>query len=238
LRRKAKTIAQAFGEVAGSTSTVRVVCGDSSRLDLPDHSVSYIFSDPPFGDFIPYSELTFFNEVWLGTTTEKKHEIIVSPAQNKTVSDYSRLMEAVFREMARTLKEDGQATIVFHSAKAEVWTALQRAYEAAGFQVELSGVLDKLQGSFKQVTSSVSVKGDPLLLLVKNRNTSCRTSELEPNDVLAELLTLATTAPDHKERTPERLYSRFVARYLESGLPVPMDAAGFYSKARLLLEAR
>jgi 16S rRNA G966 N2-methylase RsmD len=238
LRRKAKTIAQAFGEVAGSTSTVRVVCGDSSRLDLPDHSVSYIFSDPPFGDFIPYSELTFFNEVWLGTTTEKKHEIIVSPAQNKTVSDYSRLMEAVFREMASTLKDDGQATIVFHSAKAEVWTALQRAYEAAGFQVELSGVLDKLQGSFKQVTSSVSVKGDPLLLLVKNRNTSCRTSELEPNDVLAELLTLATTAPDHKERTPERLYSRFVARYLESGLPVPMDAAGFYSKARLLLEAR
>src|SRR5262249_43945669 len=57
LRRKAKTIAQAFSEVAGSSSTVRVVCGDSSKLDLADQSVSYIFSDPPFGDFIPYSEL-------------------------------------------------------------------------------------------------------------------------------------------------------------------------------------
>jgi 16S rRNA G966 N2-methylase RsmD len=237
LRRKAKTIAQAFAEVAGSSSTVRVVCGDSSKLDLPNHSVSYIFSDPPFGDFIPYSELTFFNEIWLGKTTEKKHEIIVSAAQKKTVSDYSRLMEAVFREMARTLKDDGKATIVFHSAKAEVWTALQRAYKAAGFQVELSGLLDKLQGSFKQVTSSVSVKGDPLLLLTKNRDTRGPSSELEPNDVLAELLTFATTAEDHKERTPERLYSRFVARYLESGLPVPMDAAGFYSRARLLLEA-
>ena len=237
LRRKAKTIAQAFAEVAGSSSTVRVVCGNSSKLDLPNHSVSYIFSDPPFGDFIPYSELTFFNEIWLGKTTEKKHEIVVSPAQKKTVTDYSRLMEAVFREMARTLKDDGKATIVFHSAKAEVWTALQRAYKAAGLQVELSGVLDKLQGSFKQVTSSVSVKGDPLLLLTKNHDTRDPSAELEPNDVLAELMTLATTAQDLKERTPERLYSRFVARYLESGLPVPMDAAGFYSRARLLLDA-
>ena len=236
LRRKAKTIAQAFAEVANSASTVRVVCGDSSKLDLPNQSVSYIFSDPPFGDFIPYSELTFFNEVWLGKSTEKKHEIIVSPAQNKTVSDYSRLMEAVFREMARVLKDEGKATIVFHSAKAEVWTALQRAYEAGGFQVQLSGVLDKLQGSFKQVTSSVSVKGDPLLLLTKNHQARCTPSVLDPNDVLAELLTLATTARDYKERTPERLYSRFVARYLESGLPVPMDASGFYSKARHLLQ--
>ena len=239
LRRKAKTIAQAFSAVAESTGTVRVVCGDSSKLDLPDRSVDYIFSDPPFGDFIPYAELSFFNEVWLGKTTEKKHEIVVSHTQNKTVSDYSRLMGAVFGEMARTLKDDGRATIVFHSAKAEVWTALQQAYQSAGFHVQLSGVLDKLQGSFKQVASGDSVKGDPLLLLTKGRNTRSLlpAQDLEPNDVLAELLTLATTASDGKERTPERLYSRFVARYLENGLPVPMDAAGFYSKARTLLEA-
>lgn len=240
LRRKAKTLAAAFSVVGRGESNVRVVCGDSTSLDIPDKSVDYVFTDPPFGDYIPYSEINFLNEIWLGEVTKKAHEIIVSSAQKKTVTDYGSLMGKVFNEISRTLKNDGKATVVFHSAKAEVWQALQEAYQSAGFQVELSSVLDKLQGSFKQVTSTVSVKGDPLLLLSK-----CQPAtqlelfmRLEPDEVIAELLTQAAEAQDMKERTPERLYSRFIARYLEQGLSVPMDAAGFYKIAKPLLEAR
>jgi 16S rRNA G966 N2-methylase RsmD len=236
LRRKAKTLTAAFATVGKGGSNVRVVCGNSASLNLPDKSIDYVFTDPPFGDYIPYSEINFFNEIWLGEVTEKEHEIVVSSAQKKAVTDYGSLMAEVFKEIERTLKDDGKATVVFHSAKADVWRALQEAYQNAGFQVELSSVLDKLQGSFKQVTSTVTVKGDPLLLLSKGQQ--FLSLGLEADKVIAELLALATVALDLKERTPERLYSRFVARYLEQGLSVPMDAAGFYKKARPLLEAR
>ena len=239
LRRKIKTIATAFSVVANSHSSVRVVCGDSRELDLPDKSVDYVFTDPPFGGYIPYAEINFFNEVWLGKTTDVKNEIIVSQAQKKTVTDYSTMLSQVFTEIARTLKDTGKATIVFHSAKADVWTAFQNAYRSAGFHVMHSGVLDKKQGSFKQVTAGVSVKGDPLVLLSKSGSpsqSSTRLQSLDADVVLAELLRLAAKSDDEKECTPERLYSRFVTRYLEHGLPVPLDAAGFYEKAKPLIQ--
>ena len=116
---------------------------------------------------------------------------------------------------------------------------MQEAYQGAGFQVDLSSVLDKLQGSFKQVNSTVSVKGDPLLLLSKSQRVdhSRQSTSLIADEVLADLLMSAALAHDIKERTPERLYSRFIARYLEHELAVPMDAAGFYKLAKPLLEA-
>lgn len=240
LRRKAKTLAAAFSAVGPGGGNIRIVCGDSTSLDIPDKSVDYVFTDPPFGGYIPYSEINFLNEIWLDKVTERKNEIIVSAAQKKDVADYALLMGKVFREISRTLKDSGMATVVFHSAKAEVWRALQEAYQGAGFQVELSSVLDKLQGSFKQVTSTVTVKGDPLLLLSKLQPVkhSRLFTSLIADEVLAELLMRAAAAEDIKERTPERLYSRFVARYLEQELSVPMDAAGFYKLAKPLLEAR
>jgi 16S rRNA G966 N2-methylase RsmD len=239
LRRKAKTIAAAFSSVVSGGSTVRVVHGSSTKLDLPDRSVDYVFTDPPFGDYIPYSELNFLNEVWLRELTDREGEIIVSQAQGKTVAAYASLMAQVFGEVARTLKDDGTATVVFHSARADVWLALQDAYRSAGLRVELSSVLDKLQGSFKQVTSGVAVKGDPLLLLTKGGPHPMQTGiALETDLVIAELVTQAAGSLDNKERTVERLYSRFVNRFLERGLSVPIDAVGFYEKAKPLLEAR
>lgn len=240
LRRKVKTIAAAFATVSKGGSNVRVVCGDSTKLDLPDKSVDYVFTDPPFSDYIPYAEINFLNEVWLGDLTDKRHEVIVSHSQKKTVSDYGGLMSQVFSEIARTLKDDGKATVVFHSAKADVWRVLQEAYRGAGLNVEVSSVLDKLQGSFKQVTSAVTVKGDPLLLLSKRQSDSSHsaTDGFEADEVIAALVAQAAESIDQKERTPERLYSRFVACYLEKGLSVPIDAAGFYKKTKPLLEAR
>jgi predicted RNA methylase len=239
LRRKMKTIAAAFSAVRNSESTVRVVRGSSTKLDLPDKSVDYVFTDPPFGDYIPYAEINFLNEVWLGETTDRKDEIVISHAQNKTVSTYGTMMAKVFKEIARTLKDDGKATVVFHSAKAEVWSALQKAYQSAGLQIELSSVLDKLQGSFKQVTSTIIVKGDPLLLLSKNCSTVPRKEiSLKTDEVITMLVKQAAESSDEKERTIERLYARFVAIYLKHGLAVPMNASSFYTKAKLLLEGK
>jgi hypothetical protein len=84
-----------------------------------------------------------------------------------------------------------------------------------------------------------SVKGDPLLLLSKKAEsfTAQATQEFEADDLITELLALAAESRDLKERTPERLFSRFVTHYLEKGLTVPMDAAGFYRITRPLLEA-
>ncbi len=37
----------------------------SSLPNVPDNSIDYIFTDPPFGDNLNYSELSFIWESWL-----------------------------------------------------------------------------------------------------------------------------------------------------------------------------
>lgn len=229
IRRKTTALKKAFAAISGSRSSVRVTNASSTGLDLPDASIDYVFTDPPFGDYIPYAEINQINELWLGRTTDRNEEIIMSDAQRKGVSDYAALMGKVFGEMSRVLKPEGLATVVFHSASSSVWRALTAAYGSAGFGVRATSVLDKLQASFKQVVSTVSVKGDPLILLGKGSPASVsetRTTE----DVLTEIF-LQADGSEPSERDPQRLYSRFVSRCLELGIDVQVGAREFYGRA-------
>jgi DNA modification methylase len=227
--RKAKAFKDAFALIHGSASRVDVRNASSEQMDIPDASIDYMFTDPPFGDYIPYAEINQINEIWLGETTDRSKEIIVSGAQKKGVDAYGRMMASVFSEMARVLKPTGLATVVFHSAHSEIWRALVSAYASAGFSVMATSVLDKIQASFKQVVSEVSVKGDPLLLLSKD--TSLAVSVMSCREIASAVL-VAGAGTD-----PQMLYSKFVGRCLEAGVPMDMDAREFYALAKTQVAA-
>lgn len=235
LQRKINVLVDAFGLVYGSRSQVEIINGTSSNLRLRDASVDYVFTDPPFGGYIPYAEINHLNEAWLGRLTNRAQEIIVSPSQGKRVGDYGKMIGAVFHEIARVLKNNGKATVAFHSSQASIWQALMQAYTEAGLEVRGSSVLDKLQSSFKQVVSEFAVKADPLLLLTKSklndkrRHVSKKKTEQIINEVVAKGVRQDKRS---KERTVERLYSRYVSRCLEVGVPVSMNAHSFYTEIR------
>lgn len=227
IRRKAKTFVDAFRLVDGSRSTVVIHNQSSERIPLPASSINYVFTDPPFGDYIPYAELNQINELWLGRSTDRQREVIISASQAKGVTEYADMMTAVFKEMARVMKPDAMATVVFHSAHAQVWRALVQAYSDAGFSVDATSVLDKIQASFKQVVSTVSVKGDPLLLLSKrevSRRAAPCTRQIA-RDIIKEVRNISRS-------DIQLLYSSFVGRCLELGSAVDMDAKEFYELAQ------
>ena len=227
LRRKLSTITGAFATIHGRKGRVSVYQRSSCNVDLPDHSIDYVFTDPPFGGNIPYAEISFLNEAWLDCYTERKEEIIISNAQGKTVAAYRNLLKKALSEVRRILKPAGKVTLVFHSASAEVWNALQSAYTDAGFGVECTGVLDKTQGSFKQVTTNGAVRGDPVLLLgkkatVENWSVPCVWTVAE------QLWQEAILTLDPTEQTAQRLYSRLVSHFLGRHQQVPVNAEDFY----------
>lgn len=226
VRRKAKAFINSFRLLHGSKSCVTVNNTSSETMPLKSCSVDYIFTDPPFGDYIPYAELNQINELWLGRSTDRSREVIVSPSQAKGVSEYGSMMGSVFNEMARVLKTEAVATVVFHSAHSEIWRALVKAYSTAGFTVEATSVLDKIQASFKQIVSNVSVKGDPLLLLSKRSAEHTQLTSCE--NIAAEII---NSVQGDMQVDPQRLYSQFVGRCLEQGSAVDMDAKTFYALA-------
>ncbi|MBQ4832985.1 DNA methylase [Pseudoalteromonas sp. MMG010] len=225
IKRKFSTIIKSFEITFGARTEVQVFNKSSTNINLADASIDYVFTDPPFGDYIPYSEINQINEFWLGKTTNNKNEVIISKSQNKSVEQYKTLMSKVFGEISRVLSNKGKATVVFHSAKVNVWDALVSSYLKSGMAVVETSVLDKIQSSFKQTVSTVSVKGDPLILLSKScvgRNNSPDLSEC-PEHFIKQAKTMEKSVID-----AQSTFSAYISYCLKNGFLPKVDANKFY----------
>ena len=228
--RKIRTFSNAFRLTRNSRSEVIVCNASSTQLELPSKCVAYVFTDPPFGAYIPYAELNQVNEAWLRKTTDRTEEAIISPAQGKTIQEYGMLLKDVFAEVARVLKPNGLATVVFHSSKADVWKAVARSFETAGLEVMRTSVLDKTQTSFKQTVSSVSSRGDALFLLSPSTVGGNLGSPAEDHrSLVRDVVRRAFESRLPSELQPDRLYSRYVSTCVASREQVSMGAAEFYT---------
>ena len=161
--RLSKVFAATHRRHAATVST-----GDCAETTLPDDSIDYVFTDPPFGENIYYADLNYLVESWHRVLTASRPEAIIDRAKGKTIADYQRLMQRCFAEYCRVLKPGRWMTVVFHNSRNAVWNAIQEAMLAAGFVVADVRTLDKRQGSYRQVTST-AVKQD-----VPERNKSGR----------------------------------------------------------------
>lgn len=230
LQAKVNTFARAFRALQDSTSTVRARQASAAALPLADDSIDYVFTDPPFGSNIQYSEVNFLAEAWLGLSTDAHDEAIVSRFQGKGLEDYRELLTASFRELLRVLVPGGYATVVFHSAHRDVWEALRRAWTDAGFELVASSILDKTQRAFKQVTTKGAVAKDPMVLLRKPIGARTQGATAAPTDLWGEVADrVRATPPDDPARTRDHLWSWLVTRYLHAGQQPPLDAAAFFA---------
>lgn len=232
LHRKLQTVSRAFAQIYGRTNSVTVSCGSCIDTSVPDSSVDYVFTDPPFGDNIQYSEVNFISEAWLGRFTDSQDEAVVSPTQGKTVTEYGQLLKGAFVEAYRILKPGKFMTVAFHSTQPDVWEALRNAWEVAGFELITTSILDKEQTSFKQTTTQGAAQKDPLILLQK-----------PPRGAVAQ--PTSNAAIDHwsvidsrilSDETPQllktkrHLFSYLVTVCLERGVPIPCTAKDFYAE--------
>ena len=105
--RKAKTISWYFREAAAKPRQIEVSTQSATCLSqLRDKSVDYVFTDPPFGANINYSEMNFLWESWLRIKTDNRQEAIVNKVQGKGYEDYQALLIEAFLEIRRVLKDD------------------------------------------------------------------------------------------------------------------------------------
>ena len=79
-----------------------IYCGSSTNIPInQDATIDYIFTDPPFGGNLMYSELNFLWESWLKVFTNNKPEAIENSIQGKGIKEYQVLMEQCFSECFR-----------------------------------------------------------------------------------------------------------------------------------------
>lgn len=227
LMRKSKPIADTYGLLQDCKGRFEIRNQSSQHLIEDDESIDMVFTDPPFGDFIPYAEVNQINELWLDNVTNREDEIIISESQNKSLDDYKKMLTEVFSEIQRVMKSTASAVVVFHAAKAEIWQAFECAVRSSLLEVQQTNILNKEQASFKQVVSNDSVQGDPMLLL---RKTSFSRTELdESRDVIYKVIEEHLADSEFDER---RIYSLYVNECLKNSIKVLYDAKDAYTIIR------
>ena len=125
---------------------------------LDNNSIDYIFTDPPFGSNIFYSDMNLFHEAWLGITTNHKSEAVVHTTGKKkrgAEDRYEALLRDAFREAYRALKPGKYMSVVFGNSSGRIWGLVQRAMRDAGFKAAPVhvAILDKGQRSVKGLNS-------------------------------------------------------------------------------------
>lgn len=213
--------------------------------DLKSSSIDYIFTDPPFGGNIMYSELSLIWESKIKVITNNREEAIINNVQHKTLFEYQTLMNQSFKEYYRVLKPGKWLTIEFSNTSAAVWNSIQNALQGVGFVVVNVAALDKKQGSFKAVTTTTAVKQDLVITCYKPSDSIIEKFDKSEDkaktamDFIEELLVHlpvhlskgeSTTAVI--ERSPKILFDRLISYYVQKGYAIPMDAQEFQKQLR------
>lgn len=217
----------------------------ATSINLPDNSIDYIFTDPPFGANISYSELNFIQESWLRVKTNVKQEAVVNTSHGKQREDYQHLMTLSLKEFYRVLKCGHWMTVEFSNTSAAIWNAIIQALENAGFVVSNVSALDKQQGSYKAVTTTTAVKQDLVISCYKPSASLLEKFENKVGNVdnawdfidehlshLAVHIEKGSQTTTVVERSPKILYDRMISYYVQRGYPVPMDAKEFQEGLR------
>ncbi|NVO25722.1 DNA methyltransferase [Donghicola mangrovi] len=224
--RKSRSISDHFA-TTGEKYSGRSLVRNGSATDLkflPDECVDMIFTDPPFGGNINYSEMNTLWEAWLGAFTDSTNEAIMNKSQGKGVEEYRALMSDSLKEAHRVLRTGHWMVLVFMNSSEKVWTALRSAIVDAGFSIEKISIFDKQHGTFKQFVSENAAGADLMIHCKKSTKTvlpvgGAEKSELPVCDFVETQKGKVPIMPFlHVNRNSEVDYRTLYSRYISAAL--------------------
>jgi putative DNA methylase len=98
--------------------------------------LSLAISDPPYFDYISYSDLSLFFRAWHRRSgrTDRLAGSPIYPAGPDAAVTFENRLATAFTKLRERLRERALFCFTFHSTKHEAWTALGQALRRAGFK--------------------------------------------------------------------------------------------------------
>lgn len=173
--------ARDFSEIVRGKTFLIATGPAQSLTDIPDKSIDYIFTDPPYGGIIQYYELTMLWRAWLGMGNGFiMDEITVNDHQQKGHQNFEDMLTQAFSEAHRVLKPGKWLTVTFNHRDSLVWVALLQACRRAGFELVNVVGQNPLGNSFVQSWAGKVLKRD-LILNFRKPGGKARQPDQTPN---------------------------------------------------------
>ena len=140
-------------EVIEGKKSFSVLNKSSEHIEeLPDETVDLVVTDPPYGSYLHYGELSAFWTTWLNRFLPRIHAVPnreneAVPARKKgypgwkTFWEYEMILSRSFSEAYRVLKNGGYCVITFNNKEPEAWISFLRAVKRAGFVLPYNGII-------------------------------------------------------------------------------------------------
>jgi len=196
---------------------------------IPQNSVDYVFTDPPYGGAVQYFELSTLWASWLKMDLKYNDEITINKNQNKDFDYYHKMLRASFKEVYQVLKSGKYMTVTFHSTDIKVWNSIIKAVVMVGFELEKIIYQPPARASAKGLLQPYgSAVGDYYIrfrkpekeVLVTEKEIDLNTYELEVVDAAQRII---------GERGEPTIYQHIlngIMAELQGGRKVPRGAKG------------
>jgi len=182
-----------------STANFKVLSKDAGALDtvLKPGSVDYIFTDPPYGGFITYLDLSILWNHWLGFRVSDEArglETIVGGECRHTEEHYKRGLAQSIKTSLRLLRPERWFSIVFqHWDISYFSTILETASEhGAELKAAITQTGDVIWSMHKKKNSASVLAGEMILTFYKPKRVPKpaaikSTLHQDPADILTEV---------------------------------------------------
>lgn len=191
----------------------------AEAIPLPDQSIDYVFTDPPFGSNLFYADMALFQEAWLERFSDVDKEAVVDRGRgNRTASRYEDLLTSALSECRRVLKPGGRISMVFGNSSGRMWALVQRAIHGAGLNIipECLTILNKGQRSVKGLASGFEHVAtlDLIITMHAAEAPSSPPSHVSDEEISMEVLRLANS---NSHTTPSHLYLEILRTAIRRG---------------------
>ncbi|MDI9570610.1 MAG: DNA methyltransferase [Pseudomonadota bacterium] len=215
----------------------------TSLNGIPDNSVDYIFTDPPYSWKVQFGESNFLWEAWLQFDTHwHDDEIIVNEVRGKSETDWANMMYRVMAECYRVLKPGRWISLCYHDTSEGTWELLQDIMAEHGYIPEKSKealFIETGQKAWKQTVADKVNKRDLVINFRKPKpgeitatiaitgNEDKATFNEKVHQIIRDYLGA------HPGSTKDRIYDEVVSRMVRSG---QMEAHDFDELLRTVAE--
>jgi hypothetical protein len=158
--------------------------------EIKPSSVNYLITDPPYGDTIQYSELSYIWNCWLGKEFEIENEVIINPVQKKGVNEYYDQLAAFIGEAKRVLKKDAYFTLAFHNKDLKIWINLAELIKDRGMELIDISSYDTFGSPYNKNWAKFSPKSDFYVTFVNSQKKAPTASKkvVYPDEIADEIV--------------------------------------------------
>tara|TARA_B100000676_G_scaffold287894_1_gene318900 strand:+ start:488 stop:2296 length:1809 start_codon:yes stop_codon:yes gene_type:complete len=222
--------------VKSSKTGFHVSTHSATNMPLESNSVDCVITDPPYGSYVQYADLSNFWTCWLpeirgmGKIINDSEEAVISRKNfpgHKDVHHYQKILEKSFVECFRVLKPESFLVLTFNNREPRAWASLLIAISKAGFEFPKNGVIFQDGVSAYKHTSQSrrngSVIGDFIfsfkkpLLKKKKINRNSKNSKIDYQDLLIKSIRniLTKKGPTSPTELMKEIYKENIPKFLE-----------------------